>query len=46
MEEISFIKKCPTSVMAEHRGIRVFILISSLLTWGLTKKKVYIYTIY
>lgn len=40
IEEIKYIKCHPKSVVARESGIRVFILISSIQTWALTKNKV------
>jgi len=40
IEEIKYIKCNPKSVVARQSGIRVFILISSIQTWALTKNKV------
>ncbi|KAF0759689.1 Uncharacterized protein FWK35_00006402 [Aphis craccivora] len=39
IEEIKYIKSHPKSVVARQSGIRVFILISSIQTWALTKNK-------
>ncbi|XP_050056023.1 adenylate kinase 7-like isoform X2 [Aphis gossypii] len=39
IEEIKYIKCHPKSVVARQSGIRVFILISSIQTWALTKNK-------
>lgn len=40
IEEIKYIKCHPKSFVARESGIRVFILISSIQTWALTKNKV------
>lgn len=46
IEEIKYIKCHPKSVVARQSGIRVFILISSIQTWALTKNKVIIHVLY
>ncbi|XP_050532141.1 adenylate kinase 7-like [Daktulosphaira vitifoliae] len=39
LEVIDFVKDQPNSEIAKQNGIRVFILISSILTWAFTQKK-------
>lgn len=36
LEVIDFVKNHPDSEMAKQNGLRVFILISSILTWAFT----------
>jgi len=45
IEEIKYLKCHPKSVVARQSGVRVFILISSIQTWALTKNKVIIYVL-